>query len=164
MKRTPWGVDNVEEEFSDLIKASEASKQVKHPWRSIVTKKYRPQFVMSILIPFFQQLTGINAIIFYAPVLFQTFGYGGHAFLMSVLPLITALVSVLHSIIRIQSVDRDGRSLIFYHIGIRMVMFQVNESQCSLFSFYFSTYCIDSLFNISIHSIINKCCVSSLCR
>lgn len=52
--KTIRGVDNVEEEFSDLIKASKASKQVKHPWRSIVTNKYRPQFVMSILIPFFQ--------------------------------------------------------------------------------------------------------------
>ncbi|XXG39118.1 hypothetical protein AAC387_Pa01g0165 [Persea americana] len=96
--KTIRGVDNVEEEFSDLIKASKASKQ----------------------------LTGINAVIFYVPVLFQTFGFGGRASLMSVLPLITALgVTVVHSIIRTLSADRDGRSLIFYHVGIRMVTCQV---------------------------------------
>lgn len=83
-----WGVD--EEEFYDLIQAREASQQVKYLWRGIVTRKYKPQFFMSLPIPFFQQITGMNALIFYAPVLFQSFGYGGHSSLMSALPLITA--------------------------------------------------------------------------
>lgn len=84
-----WGVD--EEEFYDLIQAREASQQVKCLWRSIVTRKYKPQFFMSLPILFFQQITGMNALIFYAPFLFQSFGYGGHSSLMSALPLITAL-------------------------------------------------------------------------
>ncbi|ERN03516.1 hypothetical protein AMTR_s00003p00270550, partial [Amborella trichopoda] len=54
------GADDVEEEFQDLIDASEASKKVEYPWRNIVRRKYRPQLVMALAIPFFQQLTGIN--------------------------------------------------------------------------------------------------------
>nr|GEV40379.1 sugar carrier protein C-like [Tanacetum cinerariifolium] len=71
------GVDNVEEEFDDLVHASDESRKIEHPWRNLLQKKYRPQLVMAIMIPFFQQLTGINVIMFYAPVLFKTIGFGG---------------------------------------------------------------------------------------
>ncbi|XWS61832.1 hypothetical protein CRYUN_Cryun07bG0159100 [Craigia yunnanensis] len=54
------GVDNVDEEFNDLANASEAAKLVKSPWKDIVRRKYRPQLTFAILIPFFQQLTGMN--------------------------------------------------------------------------------------------------------
>nr|GFA61379.1 sugar carrier protein C-like [Tanacetum cinerariifolium] len=76
------GVDNVKDEFFDLIMASEASQKVEHPWRNLLQNKYRPHLTMAILIPIFQQLTGINAIMFYAPVLFKTIGFGGKASLM----------------------------------------------------------------------------------
>nr|GMC64148.1 sugar transport protein 12-like [Ipomoea batatas] len=77
------GVDNVDEEFNDLVAASEASNKIKHPWKNLLERKYRPQLVMSILIPSFQQLTGINVIMFYAPVLFKTIGFGSNASLIS---------------------------------------------------------------------------------
>uniref|UniRef100_A0A803Q664 Major facilitator superfamily (MFS) profile domain-containing protein n=1 Tax=Cannabis sativa TaxID=3483 RepID=A0A803Q664_CANSA len=60
------GVANVEEEFNDLVSASEASKKVKHPWRTLLQKKYRPQLAFAIAIPAFQQLTGMNVITLYA--------------------------------------------------------------------------------------------------
>ncbi|KAL6174628.1 hypothetical protein ACLB2K_051274 [Fragaria x ananassa] len=66
------GVDNVDEEFNDLKEASEASKLIKHPWKMLFTRKYRPQIVFAIAIPAFQQFTGMNVITFYAPVLFKT--------------------------------------------------------------------------------------------
>uniref|UniRef100_A0A803PGE3 Major facilitator superfamily (MFS) profile domain-containing protein n=1 Tax=Cannabis sativa TaxID=3483 RepID=A0A803PGE3_CANSA len=68
------GVPNVDEEYNDLVNASEVSKQVKHPWRTLLTKKYRPQLVFAIGIPAFQQLTGMNVITFYAPVLSRLLG------------------------------------------------------------------------------------------
>ena len=46
-------------------------------------RRYRPQLAMAILIPTLQQLTGINVVMFYAPVLFKTIGFGGTASLMS---------------------------------------------------------------------------------
>ncbi|XP_022863742.1 hexose carrier protein HEX6-like [Olea europaea var. sylvestris] len=50
------GVDDVQVELDDLIKASNASKSVKHPFKNLLQRKYRPQLVMSIAIPFFLQV------------------------------------------------------------------------------------------------------------
>lgn len=41
-----------------------------------MTAPYRPQLIISLLFMMFQQFTGINAIIFYAPVLFNSLGSG----------------------------------------------------------------------------------------
>jgi len=40
------GIDNVEEEFQDLIDASETAKQVEHLWKNITTPKYKPQLTL----------------------------------------------------------------------------------------------------------------------
>ncbi|OMP09644.1 Sugar/inositol transporter [Corchorus olitorius] len=77
------GIDNIDEEFHDLVAASEASKLVKHPWRDILKRKHRPQLSFAILIPAFQQLTGVNVFVFYAPVLFKSMGFGNNASLIS---------------------------------------------------------------------------------
>ncbi|KAJ6706972.1 hypothetical protein OIU85_027334 [Salix viminalis] len=76
------GVEDVDEEFRDLVAASEASMKIEHPWRNLLQRKYRPHMTMAVMIPFFQQLTGINVIMFYAPVLFNTIGFGSNASLM----------------------------------------------------------------------------------
>ncbi|KAI3889715.1 hypothetical protein MKX03_007737, partial [Papaver bracteatum] len=90
------GSEKVEEEFQDLIDASEASKKIEHPWRNILEPK-------SIGIPFFQQLTGINVIVFYALVLFKTLGFGDDAALMSAV--ITGLVNMFATFVSISTVD-----------------------------------------------------------
>jgi hypothetical protein len=77
------GTPDVQEEFEDLVEASEASRRVKHPFRTMLERKYRPHLVMAIAINFFQQLSGINVITFYAPVLFKTLGLGNNASLFS---------------------------------------------------------------------------------
>lgn len=117
------GVENVDEEFNDLVAASEASRLVEHPWRNLLQKKYRPQLTMAILIPFFQQLTGINVIMFYAPVLFKTIGFGSDASLMSAV--ITGGVNVLATLVSIYGVDKWGRRFLFLEGGIQMLICQV---------------------------------------
>ncbi|KAE9465037.1 hypothetical protein C3L33_03063, partial [Rhododendron williamsianum] len=77
------GTENVQAELDDLIKASDTSKTIKHPFKKIIQRQYRPQLVMAIAIPFFQQVTGINVISFYAPVLFRTIGLSESASLLS---------------------------------------------------------------------------------
>ncbi|PHU20793.1 Sugar transport protein 1 [Capsicum chinense] len=88
------GIDNVKAEFKDPVEATEASKKVKGPWKNLVTvQKYRPQLILSALIPTFQQLTGINVVMFYVPVLFKTLGFKANASLMSAV--ITGAVNAL---------------------------------------------------------------------
>ncbi|KAI8024888.1 Sugar transport protein 1 [Camellia lanceoleosa] len=69
------GVAHVQAEFNDLVDAGAASKKVEHPWRNLLMSNYRPQLCLALLIPMFQQLTGINVVMFYAPVLFKTVGF-----------------------------------------------------------------------------------------
>ncbi|KAL1201825.1 Sugar transport protein 12 [Cardamine amara subsp. amara] len=117
------GVDNVDDEINDLIAASEASKLVEHPWRNLLQRKYRPHLTMAILIPSFQQLTGINVIMFYAPVLFQTIGFGSDAALMSAV--VTGLVNVGATVVSIYGVDKWGRRFLFLEGGVQMLISQV---------------------------------------
>lgn len=49
-------------QFDDICEAVRISSSVKNPWRTITRRRYWPQLIMSIMIPIFQQLTGINAI------------------------------------------------------------------------------------------------------
>ncbi|XVF87586.1 hypothetical protein PTKIN_Ptkin18bG0132200 [Pterospermum kingtungense] len=122
------GIDDVDEEFRDLVAASDASKLVQHPWRNILKRKYRPHLTMAICIPFFQQLTGINVIMFYAPVLFNTIGFGNDASLMSAV--ITGVVNVAATVVSIYGVDKWGRRFLFLQGGIQMLICQAVVAAC----------------------------------
>ena len=122
------GVDDVSEEFNDLVVASEESKKVEDPWRKLLQRKYRPQLCMAILIPFFQQLTGINVIMFYAPVLFDTIGFGSDASLMSAV--ITGSVNVVATCVAMYGVDKWGRRKLFLEGGIQMLICQIVVATC----------------------------------
>ncbi|XP_027080542.1 sugar carrier protein C-like [Coffea arabica] len=117
------GIRDVDEEFDDLVIASEESKKVQHPWANIMKEKNRPQLTFAMLIPFFQQFTGINVIMFYAPVLFKTIGFGSTASLMSAV--ITGLVNCLSTLVSIAIVDRFGRRGLFLEGGSQMLIMQL---------------------------------------
>ncbi|KAG5241638.1 sugar transport protein [Salix suchowensis] len=117
------GTSNVDQEFQDLVDASTAAKQVEHPWKNFTGRKYRPQLIICTFIPFFQQLTGINVIMFYAPVLFKTLGFGDDASLMSAV--ITGVVNVVATMVSVYSVDKLGRKALFLEGGVQMIICQV---------------------------------------
>jgi sugar porter (SP) family MFS transporter len=116
------GTPNVDNEFTDLLEASEASSKIAQPLKTIFERQYRPQLVITCLIPFFQQLTGINVIMFYAPVLFRTLGFEDDASLMSAV--VTGLVNVFATSLSIVCVDKFGRRALFLEGGIQMIIAQ----------------------------------------
>ncbi|KAL3502286.1 hypothetical protein ACH5RR_036735 [Cinchona calisaya] len=116
------GTNNVDAEYNDLVEASEASIRVQQPWKDILEPKHRPHLVIVTLIPFFQQLTGINVIMFYAPVLFKTLGFGDDASLMSAV--VTGVVNVCATLVSILTVDKFGRRALFLEGGIQMIISQ----------------------------------------
>ncbi|XP_059446905.1 sugar transport protein 13-like [Corylus avellana] len=116
------GVENVEPEFSELVEASRVAKEVKHPFRNIMMRHNRPQLVIAIFMQIFQQFTGINAIMFYAPVLFNTLGFGSDASLYSAV--ITGAVNVLSTVVSIYSVDKIGRRMLLLEAGVQMFLSQ----------------------------------------
>lgn len=117
------GVDNVDQEYNDLINASIESKKIKHPWAKLFSRKYRPQLVFVTFIPFFQQLTGMNVFMFYAPVLFKTIGFGANASLFS--SVITGVVNCVSTLVSMATVDRFGRRGLFLEGGLQMLICQV---------------------------------------
>lgn len=127
------GTEDVQAEFDDLIKASSTVSQGEkghktnlcsaRRYKTILKKRHRPQLVMAIAIPFFQQVTGINVIAFYAPLLFRTIGLGESASLLSAV--MTGVVGTLSTFISMLIVDKVGRRTLFIVGGIQMF-----ASQC----------------------------------
>lgn len=113
------GTEDIKAEFEDLVAASEEAKSVEHPWRNVMMRRHRPQLTMAILVPFFQQLTGMNIIMFYAPVLFKTIGFGSNASLMSAL--ITGCINLISTLVSVAIVDRFGRRVLFLAGGVQMI-------------------------------------------
>jgi len=70
----------------------------------------------------FQILTGINSILFYAPVLFSSLGFGANASLYS--SLITGGVLAASTLVSIATVDRWGRRPLLLSGGIQMMICQ----------------------------------------
>ncbi|KAL6203248.1 hypothetical protein ACLB2K_026950 [Fragaria x ananassa] len=122
------GVDDVREEFSDLILASDESKKIENPLRNLLQRKYKPQLCMAILIPFFQQFTGINVIMFYAPMLFNTIGFGSDASL--ILAVITGTVNAIATGVSMYGVDKWGRRKLFLEGGTQMLICQIVVAVC----------------------------------
>nr|DAD18437.1 TPA_asm: hypothetical protein HUJ06_019900 [Nelumbo nucifera] len=119
------GTTDVQAELDDLIQAGDISTEAigDHPFRKILRSRYRPQLVMSMAIPFFQQVTGINVIAFYAPILFRTIGLGESASLMSAV--MTGVVGTVSTFISMLIVDRLGRRVLFAIGGVQMFVSQL---------------------------------------
>ncbi|KAJ8617521.1 hypothetical protein MRB53_013707 [Persea americana] len=118
------GTRDVDAEFQDMIEASELANSIKHPFRNILEPRNRPQLVMAMLfMPMFQILTGINSILFYTPVLFQSMGFGGHASLYS--SVLTGVVLALSTLVSIATVDKWGRQALLIGGWIQMIICQI---------------------------------------
>ena len=113
------GTEDVDAEYEDITAAVAIASTIKNPYRNILKRRYLPQLVMSILLPFFQQFTGINAIMFYAPQMFEAAGQSGSDSLMSTC--IVGAVNVFATIVAILMVDRFGRKFLFMAGGMQML-------------------------------------------
>ncbi|KAK1577131.1 hypothetical protein Q3G72_019230 [Acer saccharum] len=78
---------------------------------------------MSIAIPFFQIITGINVIGFYAPILFLALGVGKSTALLSTI--LTNFVGTFSTFISMPVVDKIGRKILFLSGGIQMFWSQI---------------------------------------
>jgi len=120
LQRLRGGVD-VDGEMRDIIEATKLSEKVtmKQSWKIMCTRRYLPQFITTLLIPLFQQLTGINAIMFYVPVLFRSLGKGAESALLNTV--IVGAVNVVATLVAIFTVDRLGRRFWFMEGGMQML-------------------------------------------
>ena len=116
------GTSEVDAEFEDIKDAVNQANQVSaaQSWKAQFTKPYLPALILTVGIAMLQQFTGINAIMFYVPVLFSTLGSGRSASLLNTV--IIGAVNVLATFVAIFTVDKAGRRRLFLVGGIQMVL------------------------------------------
>eukprot|EP00877_Chromochloris_zofingiensis_P002379 jgi/Chrzof1/12141/Cz06g22210.t1 len=114
------GTDNVNAEMEDIIEAGRLAKSYKqNQWRVIFSRQYLPQLVINIALPIFNQLDGINSVMFYAPQLFSSLGSGMQmALLMHV---IIGVVNVVTTFVAVFTVDSLGRRFWLIQGGLQMM-------------------------------------------
>ncbi|EOA40217.1 hypothetical protein CARUB_v10008940mg [Capsella rubella] len=118
------GVEDIELEFSEIKHITEISTKVKSPFKELFTKREnRPPLICGTLLQFFQQFTGINVVMFYAPVLFQTMGSGNNASLISTV--VTNGVNAAATVFAILAVDMFGRKSFLMEGALQMTVTQM---------------------------------------
>jgi hypothetical protein len=116
---------DTEAELNELISHNVASKTAgSEPYKAIFERRYRPHLVLTVAIPSFQQLTGINIVAFYAPVLFRSIGFGSDKALLGAI--ILGVVNLSSTLVSTFAVDRFGRRFLFLEAGIQMFICQVS--------------------------------------
>jgi len=95
----------------------------KSSFREVFSKKMKTVLIIGLGIAFFQQITGINAIFYYAPMIFEMAGGGKDAAFMQAI--IIGLTNVAMTIVAMFLIDRLGRKplLIIGSIGITLSLF-----------------------------------------
>lgn len=97
--------EQVEQEISEI---QESLKATKEEWRLLFADWMRPVLLIVIGMSFFQQTTGINTIIYYAPTVLQMAGFQeAQGAILATLGL--GLVNVLATIVSLPLIDRWGR-------------------------------------------------------
>ncbi len=79
---------------------------------SIFAKKYRFILSLAFLIAFFNQFSGINAFLYYAPRIFEEGGLGESTALLSSVGI--GLINLIFTLIGINLIDRLGRKILMY--------------------------------------------------
>ncbi|KAK4407674.1 Sugar transport protein 8 [Sesamum angolense] len=105
--KTTRGVEDVQKEYEEIVKATETAKKIKHPFRNLIMKRWSwPQLFCGTILQVFQQFTGINVIMFYARVLFQTMGLGADASLLSAV--VTGSINSVSTLVAVFGVDKSN--------------------------------------------------------
>jgi len=79
---------------------------------NIFMKKYRFPLILAFLIAFFNQLSGINAFLYYAPRIFEEAGLGESTALLSSIGI--GVTNVVFTLLGVFLIDRLGRKTLMY--------------------------------------------------
>ena len=88
--------------------AADISQDRPAAWRELASLDLRPALVVGIGLAVFQQVTGINTIIYYAPQIFQAAGFGTATTALAA-TIGIGVVNVLATVVAIVLVDHAGR-------------------------------------------------------
>jgi len=120
--------ENVEAELSDIVQSFvHQNSQGKEP---LFCRKYAFPIMAAVMLAMFNQLTGINALLYYAPKVFTMGNSGAHAALLQSIPV--GIMLVISTWIGMMVIDRFGRKTLLLVGSVGMVAFLA----CVAFAFY----------------------------
>ncbi|MCF6140128.1 sugar porter family MFS transporter [Flavobacterium sp. K77] len=101
-----------DEAVATAIAAMEKETQQEDKNESIFMKKYRKPLLLAFFIAFFNQLSGINAFLYYAPRIFELAGLEKSASFLSSIGI--GIINLIFTMIGITLIDRFGRKTLMY--------------------------------------------------
>ena len=98
----------IEAEANEIIAASSEKVSSGHFW----TRKLRKPILLAILIAFFNQLSGINAILYFAPRIFELTGLGAKAALLQSIGI--GITNLIFTFVGLWLIDKLGRRTLLF--------------------------------------------------
>jgi len=107
--------------------------------KQVFSKTYKPVLFIGIIVAIFQQVTGINSIIYYAPVIFKQTGLDSSSSIMQTIGI--GIVNILATLGAIALVDKIGRKKLLLTGTVLMGISLVTIGLCFQYS-YFDHYIV----------------------
>lgn len=131
LKKTSGSL-SVEEEMARIKNSFHKEKSVS--LKQLLSKTYRPVLFIGITVAIFQQVTGINSIIYYAPVIFKETGIDSASSLMQTIAI--GIVNIASTFIAIALVDKIGRKKLLLTGSLLMAISLIGVGLCFKYSYF----------------------------
>lgn len=148
---------NTEEEINIIRKSLQTeSKGQKIPFKELFKPTMKKVLMIGVVVAILQQITGINSVFFYAPMIFEQTGIGTDASFSQAI--LIGIINLVFTIIAIGLIDKIGRRplLIFGVSAIVVSMFVLSSSFSS------ATYKLDNVGILELPVEINKADLESM--
>jgi SP family xylose:H+ symportor-like MFS transporter len=113
---------NSEEEAQMVLEEikKSISKEDRSQWKNLVNPNFKKALLVGVGLSILQQLTGINAILYYAPEIFKSLGSSTDASLLETS--ILGVVNLIFTLVAIKLVDKMGRKPLLYIGSVGMTV------------------------------------------
>lgn len=129
---TKTGEQNVNEEINDIVESLRTATQA--AGEKFFSRKYSLPILTAMAIAMFNQLSGINAILYYAPRIFQMTGLSMDTALLQSVAI--GVTNMIFTIIAMAIIDKVGRKKLLLWGSVGMVVFLGLVAQ----AFYFENF------------------------
>ncbi|MEM6262479.1 MAG: sugar porter family MFS transporter [Bacteroidota bacterium] len=103
------GIEDVEAELAAIRKSVQSTSQSVN----IFTSKYRKPVLLAFALAFFNQLSGINFMLYYAPELLEKAGLASQESLFN--SIFIGIINLVFTLVGMYFIDRVGRKRLMYH-------------------------------------------------
>ncbi len=125
------GKDQASQELAE-IQQSLSKKEEKSTLKGLLKSKSKSVLFIGILLAVFQQITGINAIMYYAPIIFESIGFSTDSALFQTI--LIGSINVLFTVVAMLFIDKKGRKPLLLTgsgimaISLGILAFTINSS------------------------------------